>query len=291
MTWVGYSRKNLLFPKAQLWPHSNFGDEIHYIKTHKKLQSRLKGSGHILGPITGDHWFVYVADHSQSGNQELNEEEEESVEERMTIPNMRSLSLTPPLPSSERTINLMMFDMPKEVCSIFYQTNCPTGKEMTKRSGIVNLCPGAAIDETAFEPCGYSMNAILHDTYSTIHVTPQEECSYASFETNSCLSNYLPLVRNALIVFRPKRFVMTMFGDQGAIDAMASLPTNVKNINLPLLGNYTRTSVSSTQVEMDLCCLMACFTFDGAKPERSKVRQPQPTDHPVSPRERGHTVV
>jgi S-adenosylmethionine decarboxylase len=54
LTWVGYSRKNLLYPTAQLWPHSNFGDEIRYIDTHEKLQSRLEGNGHILGPITGE---------------------------------------------------------------------------------------------------------------------------------------------------------------------------------------------------------------------------------------------
>jgi hypothetical protein len=54
------------FSYFKLWPHSNFGDEIRYISTHDKLQDRLKGSGYILGPITGDHWFVYVADHSET---------------------------------------------------------------------------------------------------------------------------------------------------------------------------------------------------------------------------------
>lgn len=68
LTWVGYSRKNLQNPSAQLWPHSNFDDEIRYIDTHKQLQNRLRGSGHILGPVTGDHWFVYVADHSVNDN-------------------------------------------------------------------------------------------------------------------------------------------------------------------------------------------------------------------------------
>jgi S-adenosylmethionine decarboxylase len=63
--WVGYDRKNLTFPDAQQWPHSNFGDEIQYLRSHSKLQDRLKGSGYILGPITGDHWFVFVADHSR----------------------------------------------------------------------------------------------------------------------------------------------------------------------------------------------------------------------------------
>ena len=67
LTWLEYSRKNLFFPDAQQWPHSSFGDEIRFLDTHEKLQNRLKGSGYILGPVTGDHWFVYVADHDPNG--------------------------------------------------------------------------------------------------------------------------------------------------------------------------------------------------------------------------------
>ena len=160
MMWVGYSRKNLLYPNAQLWPHSSFGDEIRYIQTHEKLQDRLNGEGHILGPITGDHWFVYVADHSE------------------TSPLFKkTLSYVPPISSKERTLNMMMFDMSQDIAQIFYQANTATGKEMTQKAGIHHLCPGAQIDEMAFNPCGYSMNAILHDAYSTIHITPEQACS------------------------------------------------------------------------------------------------------------------
>ena len=245
LEWVGYSRKNLMFPSAQHWPHSSFGDEIQYISSHTKLQDRLKGAGYILGPITGDHWFVYVADHSH------------------TVP--PCLSLVPPVPptqSMERTLNMMMFDMAPEVGQLFYQKNVPTGREMTHKSGIFNLVPGAQIDETAFTPCGYSMNAILHDAYSTIHITPEPECSYASFETNTCLPNYNSMVRNVLGVFRPKRFVLTMFGDEAAIDSIAELPVDPRHYLLPSVGSYVRTSVASTCVEADLRCIMACYTLE-----------------------------
>ena len=125
---------------------------------------------------------------------------------------------------AERTINLMMFDMSSEVANIFYKQSSTgedcTGKEMTAKSGIDHLCPGATIDETAFTPCGYSMNAILHDSYFTIHITPEKECSYASFETNTSLKDYASMVRNVLNVFKPKRFVLTMFGDEGAVTSI-----------------------------------------------------------------------
>jgi len=237
LTWVGYSRKNLFFPDAQQWPHSSFGDEIKFLKSHEKLQERLHGSGYILGPVTGDHWFVYVADHSE-------------------VP----ASLAPPV-SNDITINMMMFDMHPEVAKLFYRSTCDSAKEMTTRSGIVDLVPGAQIDDCSFFPCGYSMNSILHDTYSTIHVTPEKECSYASFETNSYLRSYLPLVRNVLNVFKPRRFVLTLFGDETALRS-SEIPTDSRCIFVAGFGKFNRTSLSSTRVESDLCCMMSCFSLD-----------------------------
>jgi S-adenosylmethionine decarboxylase len=249
LTWVGYSRKNLMFPSAQQWPHSNFGDEINYLNSHGKLQERLKGSGYILGPITGDHWFVYAADH--------------------TLPLLQSPNFSP-IPSMERTVNMMMFDMAPEVADYFYLKSGLSAKEMTVKSGISKLCPGAMIDESSFTPCGYSMNAILHDAYSTIHITPEPQCSYASFETNTSLKDYSAMVRNVLNTFRPKRFVLTFFGDDAAVESMLRLPTDAKVIDLPGLGAYNRTSVSSSKVETELNCFMSCFSLETASEVRAK---------------------
>ena len=214
LTWVGYSRKNLLFPSAQLWPHSNFGDEIKYITSHDKLQDRLRGNGHILGPITGDHWFVYVADHSEI-------EPPVSMTRCQSLPALTALlagvaapssianpSLIASSPSVDRTVNLMMFDMAPEVSKIFFKSSYDTGKEMTTKAGIDHLCPGATIDETAFTPCGYSMNAILHDAYFTIHITPEQECSYASFETNTSLPSYASMVTRDIHTMRFLSFLL-----------------------------------------------------------------------------------
>lgn len=192
LEWVGYSRKNYSFPGDQYFPHSSFEQELSYLKSHSKLCSRLNGSGYVLGPMSGDHWFVYVADKCSRPSYEYH----------------------------DRVLNVMMFDMDPEVARLFYKENVGSAEEMTKVSGIGALVPGANIDAFAFEPCGYSMNAIAYGNYATVHITPEAECSYASFETNTPLKSYDSLINNVLRVFRPKRFVLTMFADEAALDEM-----------------------------------------------------------------------
>lgn len=262
LTWVCYSRKNLTRPLAQLYPHSNFDDEISFISSHEKLQSRLRGSGHILGPVTGDHWFVYVADHSAK-----------IAPSMVPVSNITNSTET-------LTINMMMFDLAPSVCQQFFLKNNATAQDMTMKSGIANLVPGATIDACAFEPCGYSMNAILHDAYSTVHITPEETFSYASFETNTYHKNYSPMLRNVMNVFKPKRFVVTMFADDVAYENQVEVPMQSHTIAVPGLGVYSRTSVSSTKVEIDVTCIMAVFTLDADKNLAEEV---------VTPRQRGYS--
>lgn len=82
--WVAYTRKDFTFPTAQKFPHRDPGEEVRRQSDARRaphapstlarpalprLQaSYLKrffptGSAHILGPITGDHWLVFVADY------------------------------------------------------------------------------------------------------------------------------------------------------------------------------------------------------------------------------------
>src|SRR3546814_1213581 len=114
------------------------------------------------------------------------------------------------------------------------------------------------------------MNAILHGNYSTVHVTPEEVGSYASFETNAPLKTYSSTIRNTLNVFKPKRFVLTMFADDAGLKELREKPFDLQTIYVPLMGNYVRSTVSSTRQEPDFSCIMANYVLCDAQTETGR---------------------
>ncbi len=74
------------------------------------------------------------------------------------------------------------------------------------------IFPGFQIDDHLFEPQGYSANAICGPEYYTIHVTPEENGSYVSFETNVLLgSKIVPSIRSVVDLFQPRSFDVIYF--------------------------------------------------------------------------------
>jgi len=240
--WVGYSRKNFNFPGDQCFPHESFYQEVEYLESHRHIAERLGGNGYTLGPVTKDHWFVYVADQT-----------------------VRSNNL-----DTDRVLNIMMFDIDPEVASVFYHNeyDCENvGSAQTKRAGIDTLCPGAIIDAKAFEPCGYSMNAIRSQFYSTMHITPELGSSYASFETNQQVISYTDLIHDVVRIFKPKRFVMTLMADEDGLVEMIDNPfkansrdakVNVHNggKEKDVILSYRRSTTASIKAEEDYCCMV-----------------------------------
>jgi len=95
-----------------------------------------------------------------------------------------------------------------------------------------------------------------------MHITPEPQCSYVSFETNTCLPNYGALLRNALNIFRPKRFVVTMFSDEAVSSTMTELPMDPKVVHVGNVCKYVRNAYSSTKVESEMCCHMGCYSME-----------------------------
>ncbi|GAA5993401.1 hypothetical protein JCM11641_001168 [Rhodosporidiobolus odoratus] len=111
----------------------------------------------------------------------------------------------------DQTLELMMTGLSSRACAKFYHPSSPstssytsplpashplvTGSEgsgdahalgaaLSDEIGLTALLPGATLDSFLFAPCGFSQNAVRGDRYATVHVTPEEAYSYASFECN-----------------------------------------------------------------------------------------------------------
>jgi len=98
--------------------------------------------------------------------------------------------------------------------------------------------PDARIDAYMFSPCGFSANGVVPAPpggdagkaahYFTVHVTPEPDCSFASFETNvpggQKGRDTADIIEHVVGIFRPGRFSVTLFEAKGSgsDDAMAN---------------------------------------------------------------------
>jgi S-adenosylmethionine decarboxylase len=88
----------------------------------------------------------------------------------------------------------------------FHEDAHPNKEALRKESKIDLLFDeNVKIDDWLFEPHGYSCNTILDQFYSTIHITPEGENSYASYETND-IRNALNKIGICLFIFKPKEW-------------------------------------------------------------------------------------
>ncbi|KAK1979776.1 adenosylmethionine decarboxylase [Colletotrichum cereale] len=96
--------------------------------------------------------------------------------------------------------------------------------------------PGARVDAYLFSPCGFSANGVVpaladdEDVsngengrnaahYFTVHVTPEPNCSFASFETNvpggQSGRTTTEIIEHVVDIFKPGRFSVTLFEARG----------------------------------------------------------------------------
>jgi len=180
-----FYRKNYLFHHKQKDPHNRWEDEVSLLNTI------FDGNAYTIGPTSGDHWYLYLADYSDTT--------------RVIMP--------------EKTLEIMMHKLDEGVASQFYRKEGTADKD--KFAGVADLIEDSETDEFNFSPCGYSMNGLNKQSYYTIHVTPETICSYASFETNLSLGSYSKLIAKVLALFKPNTFTVTFFSEKATAVATA----------------------------------------------------------------------
>nr|ACZ73828.1 S-adenosylmethionine decarboxylase [Olea europaea] len=187
---VRYTRGSFIFPGAQSYPHRNFSEEVAVLDSYfGELGSG--GKAYVMGSSQKQQkWHVYSA---CAGSIETN-----------------------PI----YTLEMCMTGLDREMASVFYKSDSSSATSMTNTSGIRKILPKSDICDFEFEPCGYSMNSIEEAAISTIHVTPEDGFSYASFEAagyNLKDVNLSMLIERVLACFRPKEFSIAVHVDNGVM--------------------------------------------------------------------------
>ena len=133
------------------------------------------------------------------------------------------------------------------------------GTVVTETCGLADVYPtskypDAKIDSYLFTPCGFSANGVVpapntsNDNsathYFTVHVTPEPQCSYASFETNVPMRQSgretADLVEQVVKIFRPGRFSVTLFEAKPRDGGDHSLKIEQRSAKMETLEGYKR---------------------------------------------------
>lgn len=197
-----YTRGCFLCPGAQPYPHRNFSEEVYVLDRYFGNLGSGRKTYLLGGSNKTKRWHVYSA----------SADEVESV-------------------SPVYTMEICMTGLNKESSSVFFKFQSGSAAAMTINSGIRKILPNSEICAFGFEPCGYSMNAIEGSATSTIHVTPEDGFSYASFEAvgyDPKDINYNQLIGRVLACFRPKEFSVAVHANVAAKSLEQNCSLNVK---------------------------------------------------------------
>ena len=104
-----------------------------------------------------------------------------------------------------------------------------------------NKYPDSRIDAYLFTPCGFSANGVIPARevgkgthYFTVHVTPEPNCSYASFETNVPVAQEgretVEIVSHVADIFKPGRFSVTLFEAKTSFEEKDRMATDLDTL-------------------------------------------------------------
>lgn len=247
-----------MFPDRQFGPHREWRDEVEYLDALFD-----NGAAYTVGKMNGDHWLLYMTSPPETAEALLTPVEDETTPmlHRMTSSLASSVTLSPAFAGQDYTLEILMTklgaagrrpflfidgDLQGVVNDVVGAATDggdsdakpkSKGALVSRQLGIDAIFPASRtrLDSFAFEPCGYSANALVDSVsgdegYYTIHVTPEEGWSYASFECNvpvhptrgegvgSHKNNSLEsmpdletLIQRVVNIFQPGHLALTLF--------------------------------------------------------------------------------
>jgi len=204
---VHYSHYEYKFPHLQPYPHTSYDEERATLAQLlgdrvAAVHARVLGSE---GSASGACWYALCTEARPAepvGGTALEEPATGALDG----------------PGNDAVIELAMEGLSPAACAIFGGSYHGHGgargkalaQSMSELSGIAALVKGAEVDDWAFEPCGYSMNAQDGPHYYTVHITPEAAFSYASFETTDPAFTSPSKIAAIIAAFSPTRVTVTM---------------------------------------------------------------------------------
>ncbi|XP_051140479.1 S-adenosylmethionine decarboxylase proenzyme [Andrographis paniculata] len=181
---VRYTRGSFIFPGAQPFPHRCFSEEVYILNGHFAKLGLKSVAYEMGGADEVEKWHVYSACAATADDSD-----------------------------PVYTLEMCMTNLDKERASVFFKNQSSSAAAMTEASGIRKILPDSNICDFEFDPCGYSMNAIEGGAISTIHVTPEDGFSYASFELvgyDFSKVDLGSLLERVLACFKPAKFSVAL---------------------------------------------------------------------------------
>ncbi len=171
-----------------------------------KLEQRLSGVAFQLGNLDSHHNYIYHLDKPYTPAQ------------------------------TDKTFELLMYHIDGEAAD-YLRTERQCAIKIKHLLNLEELLPDFEINDYVFEPFGYSMNAIKDDKYATMHITPQENSSYVSFETNLDINAHeMNIFAHLVQQLNPCSFDIICFNADIDIESKHSLMNQVEQ---PLSCGYT----------------------------------------------------
>jgi S-adenosylmethionine decarboxylase len=193
-----YSRSSFVFPDLQQFPHDTLGNELDFLNQLGLSLEVVDQNSRVMGDPLGTYWLVH---------------------------SMRFGSSSAVKSHEKYTIDCIMTGLAPEACAAFWKDAGYSDhrNDAAMSASIESFDPTLRVVGKAFDPCGFSANVhgVGTDNYLSVHVTPQEEFSYASVEGsfNSQFGqiDLTAFVQRVVDVFRPKKLLVTLI-TEGAKD-------------------------------------------------------------------------
>lgn len=247
---VHYSHYRYKKPSLQCHPHRSFAEE------EESLITSLRGhvaavQARVLGPPDTRCWYSLCT-----------EKDAESCGASHVLAPVTFDGVF------EDVFEVAMEGLAPSVCALFFASSY-TGEQgrrlacaMTEASGIQSLLSGVTIDDWAFLPVGYSMNGLRDNFYYTIHVTPEMDFSYASFETNDPAYCCAEVVATLVKLFDPSVLTLSLATRRSA---ELAFPLAGRGSHLPAfeLSGFTRTAYQHSRVTPSLSITCVNFSRHG----------------------------